>query len=168
MKKNTIRRNTKRLVQSVIKVPKELIKLQQVVELAIDCFFANKHVLFTTYSTKICFRMVTHIVLHPKEYMWEALHSTYKMYLIKGFRIVVLSGNHEFAALNDLAANLPTAPELNWAATSQHCGLIEQNIHILKKKIHSLCHSSPFEMVPDIIVVHIVLHIVKFVNGFPP
>jgi hypothetical protein len=36
MKGNTVRRNAKRLVKSVIKVPKELIKLQQDVELAID------------------------------------------------------------------------------------------------------------------------------------
>ena len=36
MKGNTVRRNVKRLVQSVIKVPSELIKLQQDVELAID------------------------------------------------------------------------------------------------------------------------------------
>ena len=36
MKGNTVRRNAKRLVQSVIKVPSELIKLQQDVELAID------------------------------------------------------------------------------------------------------------------------------------
>jgi hypothetical protein len=42
--------------------------------------------------------------------MWEALHSTDKMYLLRGFRIVVLSGDQEFAALSDLAANLPTSP----------------------------------------------------------
>ncbi len=38
VKGNTLRRNTKRLVQSVIKVPKELIKLQHDVELAINFF----------------------------------------------------------------------------------------------------------------------------------
>jgi hypothetical protein len=104
MKGITVRRNAKHLVQSVIKVPKELIKLQQDVELAINNFFVNKHVFFTTYNTKICFMMVTHIVSHHKEYMWAALHSTYKMYLLQGFCIVVLSGDHEFAALSDLAA----------------------------------------------------------------
>jgi hypothetical protein len=137
-------------------------------DLAVDSlFFVNKHVFFTTYSTKICFRMVTHIVSRHKEYMWEALHLTYKMYLLNGIRIVVLSGDLEFAALSDLADNLPTAPELNWAAASQHCGLIEQNIHFLKEKICSLCHSLPFEMVPGIMVVRMVLHVVKFVNRFP-
>jgi hypothetical protein len=52
MKGKTVRRNAKRLVQSVIKVPSKLIKLQQDVELAIDIFFINKHTFFTTYSTK--------------------------------------------------------------------------------------------------------------------
>ncbi len=59
------------------------------------------------------------------------------------------------------------APELHWAAASQHCGLIEQNIRFLMEKICSLHHSLPFEMVPGIMVVCMVLHIIKFVNGFP-
>ncbi len=37
MKQNTVRRNGKCIAQSIIKFPKELIKLQQDVELAIDC-----------------------------------------------------------------------------------------------------------------------------------
>jgi hypothetical protein len=75
MKGNTVRRNAKRLVQSVMQVPSELIKLQQDVALAIDIFFINKHAFFTTYSTKICFTTVTHILTRQKE------HSTYKITL---------------------------------------------------------------------------------------
>jgi hypothetical protein len=45
--------------------------------------------------------------------------------------------------------------------------LIERNIRFLKEKIRSLRHSLPFERVPGIMVVRMVLHIVKFVNGFP-
>jgi hypothetical protein len=165
MKGNTVRRNAKRLVQSVIKVPSELIKLQQVVELAIDIFFINKHAFVTTYSTKICFTTVTHILMHQKEHLWEALSSTYTMYMLRGLRIVVLSGDQEFAALGELAGNLPSAPRLNWAVASQHCGLIDLNIFSLKEKICSLRHSLPFEWVPGIMVVHRVLHIIKFVMG---
>ena len=44
MNENTVRRNGKRMVQSIVKVPKELLKLQQDVELAIDCFFVKKHI----------------------------------------------------------------------------------------------------------------------------
>ena len=62
MKGNTVQRNTKRLVQSVIKVPSELIKLQQDVEPAIYIFFINKHAFFATYNTDIFFTTVTHIL----------------------------------------------------------------------------------------------------------
>ncbi len=92
---------------------------------------------------------------------------TYKMYMLRGFKIVVLSGDHKFAALSELAGNLSGASNLNWMAASQHCGLIEQNSRFLKEKIRSLRHSLPFEWVPGIMVVHMVLHIIKFVNGFP-
>ena len=71
------------------------------------------------------------------------------------------------ASISDLVVQLPTAPKLDWAAASQHCGLIERNIKLLKEKIRSLCHSLPFERVPGIMVVRMVLHIVNFVNGFP-
>jgi hypothetical protein len=56
------------MVQSIVKVPRELIKFQQDVEIAIDCFFINKHIFFTTYSTKICFTMVTHLAHHTKAF----------------------------------------------------------------------------------------------------
>jgi hypothetical protein len=156
------------VVQNIVKVPRELIKLQQDVELAIDCFFVNKHIFFTTYSTKICFTTVTHLAHRTKAYLWEALFVTYKMYLLRGFRIVVIAGDHEFvASISELVVQLPTAPKLDWAAALQHCGLIEQNIRFHKEKTRSLCHSLLFEWVLGVMVVRMVLHIVKFVNGFP-
>ncbi len=162
-----MRRNGKRVEQSIVKVPKELIKLQHDVELAIDYFFVNKHIFLTTMSTKICFTTVTHLAYRTKALIWEALHATYKMYFLRGFRIVVIAGDHKFASISDLVVQLPTAPKLDWAAASQHWGLIEQNIRYLKEKIHSLRHSLPFKRVPGSMVVRMVLHILKFVNGFP-
>jgi hypothetical protein len=79
----------------------------------------------------------------------------------------VISGDQEFAALNKLTTVLPTTPVLNWVAASQHCGLIECNIRFLKEKICSVHHSLPFMMVQGIMVVRMVLHIIKFLNGFP-
>jgi hypothetical protein len=116
---------------------------------------------------KICFSTVTHLAYHEKEYIWEALLVTYNMYLCQGFHITVISGDQEFSALNALTTVLPTAPCLDWVALSQHCGLIKCNIRFLKENLCLLCHSLPFTTVPGIMVVRMVLHIIKFVNGFP-
>ncbi len=155
------------MTQSIVKVPTELIKIHQDVELAIDGFFVNKHIFFPTFSTKICFTMITHVAKKTKEIIWVALSATYRMYLLCGFCIVVIKGDHEFASISDLVVGLPTKPSLDWAAASQHYGLIEHNIWFLKEKICSLRHSLPFERVPGIMVVWMVMHTVKFVNGFP-
>ncbi len=128
MKGNTVQQNGKCVTQSIVKVPKELIKLQQDVELAIDCFFVNKHVFFTTLSTKIVFTTITHLTSRNNDMIWVALKATYMMYLLRGFCIVVIKGDHEFASISDLVVGLPTLPRLDWAAASQHCGLIERNI----------------------------------------
>jgi hypothetical protein len=117
-----------RQAQSIIKVPKDLIKLQQDVELAINCFFVNKHIFFTTYNTKLCFTTVTHYGFRTKTLIWEALHATYKMYLLRGFQIVVIAGDQEFNLISHLIMSLPTALKIDWAAALQHCGLIKRNI----------------------------------------
>jgi hypothetical protein len=88
-----------------------------------------------------------------KTNLLEALFATYKMYLLSGFRIVVIAGDHELASISELVAQLPTAPKLDWVAASQHCELIERNIRFLKENIRFLCHSLPFERVPGIMVV---------------
>ena len=67
MKVNMTRTNGKRMKQSIEKVPTEIIKLHKDVKLAIDCFFVNKHVFFTTFSTKICFTTITHLTNRNKE-----------------------------------------------------------------------------------------------------
>ncbi len=102
MKGSTVIRNGNRMAQSIVKVPKELIKIQQDVESVIDCFFVNKHIFLTTMSTKICFTTVTHLTYRTKALIWEALYATYKMYLLRGFRIVVIAGDHKFASISDL------------------------------------------------------------------
>jgi hypothetical protein len=93
MKGNTVRRNGKGVTQSIVKVTKEFIKLQQDVKLAIDCFFVNKHVFFTTLSTKIVFTTITHPTSRNKVVIWVTLKATYMMYLLRGFCIVVIKGD---------------------------------------------------------------------------
>ncbi len=75
MKGNMTRKNGKRMTQSIGKVPTELIKLHKNVELAIDCFFVNKQIFFTTISTKICFTTITHLTKRNKEDVWVALRA---------------------------------------------------------------------------------------------
>jgi hypothetical protein len=85
-----------------------------------------------TYSTMICFTTVTHLVNHKVVEVWTAMHKIYQMYMLRGFHIVEIAGDGEFAWIAYQVASLPTNPMLNYlAAASEHVGLIERNIRFL-------------------------------------
>ncbi len=89
------------------------------------------------------------------------------MYMLHGFHIVEIAGDGEIAWIADQVASLPTNPVLDLATASQHVGLIERNIHFLKEKTQLICHSLPFERIPALMLVCMVLHSVQFMNSFP-
>jgi hypothetical protein len=116
-------------LQSLVKVPKEQLQLQQKVCIGIDIFFVNGYIFFTTYSRKTCFTTIT------LSEVWAVMHKIYQMYMLCGFHIVEIAGDGEFAWIADQVASLPTTLILNLATASENVGLVEQNIHFLKKKL---------------------------------
>ena len=99
--------------------------------------------------------------------VWAALHKIYQMYMLRGFHIVEIAGDGEFAWIADQVASLPTTPTLDLAAANEHVGLIERNIRFLKEKTRSLRHSLPFERIPALMLIRMVMHTVPFMNSFP-
>ncbi len=87
--------------------------------------------------------------------------------MLRGFHIVEIAGDGEFAWILDQVASLLTNPVLNLATASQHVGLIECNIRFLKEKTRLICHSLLFECIPALMLVRMVLHSVQFINSFP-
>ncbi len=53
LKGSTVRETGHHKPQSLVKVPKELLQLQQKVCIGINIFFVNGHIFFMTYSRKI-------------------------------------------------------------------------------------------------------------------
>jgi hypothetical protein len=120
-----------------------------------------------TYSRKICFTTVTHLINHKVIEIWAVMHKIYQMYMLHGFHIVEIAGDGEFAWIVDQVASLPTMPILNLAAASKHVGLVEWNIRFFKEKTCLIRHSLPFERIPALMLVRMVLYTVQFMNSFP-
>ncbi len=152
--------------QSLVKVPKELLQLQQKVCIGIDVLFFNGHIFFMMYSRKICFTTITHLINHKVSEVWALMHKIYHMYRLHGFHIVEIAGDGEFAWIADQVASLPTMPIFSLAASSKHVGLVEWNIRFLKEKTRSTRHSLPFECIPALMLVCMVLYTVQFMNSF--
>jgi hypothetical protein len=77
-----------RKLQSLVKVPKELLQLQQKVCIGIDILFVNGHIFLMMYSRKICLTTVTPLINHKPSEVWVAMHKIYQMYMLCMFHIV--------------------------------------------------------------------------------
>jgi hypothetical protein len=168
LKESTVRETGKRKPQSLVKVPRELIQLQRKVWIGIDIFFVNGHIFFMKYGRMICFTTVTHLINSITRWLRFGPQCTrYTRCICFVGSTLLRAGNGEFAWIADQVASLPTNPILNLAAASEHVGLIERNIRFLKEKTRLIHHSLPFEQIPAVMCIHMVLHTVQFMNSFP-
>jgi hypothetical protein len=61
LKGSTVRETGQCMPQSLVKVPRELVQLQQKVHIDIDIFFVSGHIFFMVHSRMICFTTITHL-----------------------------------------------------------------------------------------------------------
>ncbi len=88
------------------------------------------------------------------------MHKIYQMHMLHAFHIVEIASDGEFACIADQVTSLTTTPILNLVAASKHVGLVEGNIRFLKEKTRSIHHSAPFERIPALMLVCMVLYTV--------
>ncbi len=80
-------------LQSLVKVRKELLQIQQNVCIGINIFFVNGHIFSMRYSRKICFATVTHLIDHNVSEVWVRMHKIYQMYMLCRFHLVKIAVN---------------------------------------------------------------------------
>ena len=151
---------------NIVAVPRSLIRAQSKVVLCIDMFFVNKYVFITTYSVGICYTTTSHVSTKAVKHYWPYLLQVIQMYTARGFSIVMIRGDFEFNGIANQVAELPSAPRLDLVSRG-HIGPVERNIQYVKQKGRSLWASLPYEQLPGMMVIYLVLHATRVVNYFP-
>jgi hypothetical protein len=77
----------------------------------------------------------------------------------------VIRGNFEFNGIAQQVAELPSAPRLDLESQG-HIGPVERNIKYIKEKARSLWASLPYEQLPGIVIIYMVLHASRVVNYY--
>jgi hypothetical protein len=143
------------------------LKLHREVFLTADIFFVNRIPFFLTLSRKICFTAVNHLANRTVPHIFKAFKEIYQYYLQQGFRITVLHADGEFVPLKILIESMPGGPVVNLASANEHVPEIERRIRVVKERCRSSRHGLPFQRVPKLLTIHIVLNSVKMLNFFP-
>jgi hypothetical protein len=166
LKGKTTRRKTIPVARDYVKVPLELMKLHKEVFLTTDIFFVNKNPFLLTLSHNITFTAVNHLTDRTVPQILKTFKDIYQYYLQCGFHITVVHADGEFAPLKPLIESITGVPVVSLASSNKHVPKIERRIRVVKERCRATRHSLPFELIPKITTVHIVLNMVKHFNSF--
>jgi hypothetical protein len=128
--------------------------------------FVNKIHFFLTLSRKICFTAVNHLADRTVLQIFKAFKEMYQYYLQRGFHIKTVHANGEFAPLKSLIESMTGGPMVNFASANEHVPEIERRIRVVKERCRATWHSLPYERIPKLMTVHVVLNVVKLLNFF--
>jgi hypothetical protein len=160
LKGKTTRKTPEHVPSDVVAVPKEIWELHRNVTMSIDVFFVNKIPFFITLSRNICFTTKTATI-------FAAFKSIFMYYLQKGFQIITVTADNEFAPFGELMYEMPGAPTLNLTSANEHEPYIERRIWVVKERTRAVRHSIPFTQIPVKMLTHMVFFVVKMLNYFP-
>jgi hypothetical protein len=168
LKGKTTRRKTITSGRDYVKVPLELMKIHKEVFLTTDIFFVNKNPFFLTLIRKITFTAINHLADRTVPQILKAFKEIYQYYLQRVFHITVVHADSEFAPLKPLIESILGGPVINLASANEHVPEIERRLRVVKERCRATRHSLPFEQIPKIMTVHIVLNVVKLLIFFQP
>jgi hypothetical protein len=167
LKSKTTRSKSIPVARDYAKVTIELMKLHNEVILTTNIFFVTKIPFFLTLSHKICFTSVNHLADRTVTHIFKAFKEMYQYYIQRGFHIKTVHVDGEFAPLKPLIESMPGGPMVNLASANKYVPEIERIIRVVKERCRATRHSLPFERIPKLVTIHIVLNVVKLLNFFP-
>ena len=118
---------------NTVHIPQEIWDIHKEVTLSMDIFFVNQIPFFVTLSRLLYFTTVTHLPNRSLGEIFKALKGIFYYYLQRGFCMTFITGDGEFAFLEQFMNLLVGAPHLNLTSTNEHEPYIERRIRVVKE-----------------------------------
>ena len=135
--------------------------------MSIDVFFINQIPFLLTLGCNIYFTTVTHLANQKATTIFAEFKKIYQLYWERGFQIITVLADGQFAPLSQMMYELPGAPKLNLTSAYEHEPYIKRWIRVVKELTRAVRHSVPFTAIPKKMLTHMIFHVVKLLNFFP-
>ena len=134
--------------------------------MAIDILFINRIPFLICISEGLSFIHIRRLKSRSKSNIANALKLIKKQYNARGFSINVIKADNEFDT-EDISTVFPSAI-FEICAANEHVPIVERCIRTLKERCRSVCHSTPFNRYPVVMITQLVISCVRSINMFPP
>jgi hypothetical protein len=138
LKGKTVRKRPEPIKTDIVFIPKEICELHKEVTLTINFFLVNKIPFLFTLSRVLYFTTVTHLPNRSLGQIFKMLKGIFHYYLQQGFCVTFITGDWEFASLEQFTNLLMGAPWLNLTSPNEHKPFIEHCICVVKERAQSI------------------------------
>ena len=161
----TVRRKPERVQTEYVDIPRAILDVHRNVTLVADVMFVNKIPFLVSCSRNINLITIEHVP-SPKRtasQLGYLLQRIIRVYARAGFTIQTILMDNEFEKVRDHIHDAT----LNTPAASEHVGEIERKIRVIKERCRGIICTLPYTRLPQQMVVHLLHHVVMWLNNFP-
>jgi len=133
--------------------------------LAIDLFFVNSLVYFTTISRHVRARSVDKLANRTQASLKRSLQKVILEYSKRGFHVTTVLSDNEFSCLDGYLRE--RAITLNLAAPNEHVPEIERSIRTIKERVRTILSGMSFATVPNVLLHAAICSAVRWLNYLP-
>ena len=164
----TTRRKPSTVVNDHFEIPPDILSAHHDIVLCADIFFVDKIPFLVTISRHLKFITGDRLQNREVKTIVSGLLRVFSLYHKRGFKITVCNMDNEFEPLQNVMLSRTGGVPLNICAPDEHVPKVERAIRTIKERVRSIACTLPFISLPDIMVVHLVLFTILWLNFFPP
>ena len=148
---------------SPVSVPQFVLDHHKRITICEDFFFVQGIPFLHTISRKLQFRTVTQVVNRTKATMLKETRKIVQLYEQRGFEIMDIHADHEFACIRDDIAPII----LDTVPADEHVGEIERSIRTTKERVRCTIHGLPYRRYTKVMIIDLVHTSVHSLNQIP-
>lgn len=159
----TVRRKPHHVSTELVEIPQQILSTQRNVTLSADVMFVNQVPFLVSSSRHINLTTIEFIPRCSASKLGFLLQRIMTVYARAGFTVQTILMDNEFSKVTDHTPNVL----INTTAASEHVGDIERRIRVIKERCRGILCTLPYARLPQIMLVHLLHHVVMWLNNFP-
>lgn len=165
LKGKTTRRREPHVMLETQPIPQAVMQRHRQVVVAFDVMYVNEIAFAVSISRAIKFGTAEAIANRKAETLLTSLRHIQATYAKRGFRVVTVAGDNEFATLEGPLSN--AGMTLNVVSAEEHVPEVERFIRTLKERCRAVYNTLPFKRLPNRMVVELVYAMNFWLHAFP-
>jgi len=156
------------IVEDYVEIPKVLIQQNRKVALCMDVMKVNGLQFLTTVSKRLKYRTAQYLVTLKANTIIDQLRQVFLLYNSGGFLIGSIDCDNGFRSIRMELMERFNLEAMYFSLPDEHEPYSERNNRVIKERVRATFHGLPYQSIPKIMVITLVMESARKLNMFPP